>query len=300
MTWIPVNNTPRDKARYTFRVTAPSRLAVASNGLLARRVRHGHTTTWTWRERVPMASYLAMVSIGRYRVFHSSIRLLGGRRIPVWSFVQRALPPQLRARRLLPRIIRFEERYFGPYPMRSVGLVAPRLDVGYALETQDRPVFPGPVGTTTLVHELAHQWYGDSVTLRDWVDIWLNEGFATYAEWLWGGAHGGPSPAARFRSLYAKHGPKSSLWSPAPASFTDPADLFGAQAYLRGAMTLQVLRERVGSAAFLQILRSWAREHRHGSGTTSQFIALSERISGQKLDKLFHDWLYTSTRPAGY
>ncbi len=300
MTWLPVNNTPRDKARYTFRVTAPARLAVASNGVLTHRTRHGRTTTWVWQERVPMASYLAMVSIGRYRVFHSTMRSVTGRRLPVWSFVQRSLKGQRRARALVPRVIRFEERHFGPYPMRSVGLVAHRLDVGYALETQERPVFAGKVSTTDLVHELAHQWYGDSVTLRDWGDIWLNEGFATYAEWLWSGAHGGPTPAETFRTAYRKHGPKSHLWSPPPASFTDPADLFGAPVYERGAMTLQALRGKVGSKAFFQILRAWAAQHRHSGASTREFMALSERISGKHLDKLFHDWLFTSARPKGY
>ena len=301
MTWIPVNNTPRDKAGYTFQVTAPAGLAVAANGVLVRRVRHEQRlVTWTWRERVPMASYLAMVSIGRYRVFHSTISSVTGRRIPVWSFVQRSLPSQLKARRLLPRVIRFEERYFGPYPMRSAGLVAHRLGVGYALETQERPVFPGTIGTAELVHELAHQWYGDSVTLRDWGDIWLNEGFATYAEWLWSGAHGGPSPARIFRSTYTKNGPGSRLWQPPPAAFSNPADLFGAQSYLRGAMTLQALRERVGSTTFFRILRSWATLHRHRGGSTKQFIALAEHISGKNLHTLFHDWLFTSSRPRGY
>lgn len=300
MTWVPVNNTPRDKARYTFKVTAPARLSVAANGVLTRRIRHERVVTWTWREQVPMASYLAMVSIGRYRIFHSSMRSVTGRRVPVWSFVQRSLPTQRRARRELPRIIRFEERKFGAYPMSSVGLVAHKLDVGYALETQDRPAFPGRVPTIVLVHELAHQWYGDSVTLRDWVDIWLNEGFATYAEWLWRDAHGGPTPSTIFHRLYRKNGPQAKLWSPAPASFTDPADLFGAPVYERGAMTLQVLRERVGSSDFFKILRAWAQEHRHGGASTGEFIALSERISGQSLHTLFKDWLFTASRPTGY
>jgi aminopeptidase N len=197
-------------------------------------------------------------------------------------------------------VIRFEERSFGPYPMASVGLVAHRLNVGYALETQERPVFPGVIGTAELVHELAHQWYGDSVTPRDWGDVWLNEGFATYAEWLWNGAHGGPSPARAFRSAYTRNGPRSGLWHPPPAALTKPADLFGTPEYVRGAMTLQVLRERVGSPAFFRILRTWARVHQHSGGSTKEFIALAHRISGKNLHTLFHDWLFTGSRPSGY
>jgi aminopeptidase N len=300
MTWFPNNNTPRDKARYTFRVTAPSRLAVAANGVLAKRARHAGRTTWTWHERVPMASYLAMVSIGDYDVFRSSLRTVSGKRLPVWSFVERQLPYQGKARRLLPKIVRWGERRFGPYPMDSAGIVVHKLGVGYALETQDRPVFDGDVKTPDLVHELAHQWYGDSVTPRDWGDIWLNEGFATYAEWMWDGAHGGTSPEKTFRRAYQKYGAKSSFWTPAPAALTDPADLFGTSSYLRGAMTLQALRDRVGDKAFSRILHDWARLMRNGVVTTTDFALLSERVSGKNLDEVFQDWLYTAKRPVGY
>jgi aminopeptidase N len=300
MTWFPVNNTPRDKARYTFQVTAPSSVAVAANGLLAGRRTNAGGTTWTWRETSPMASYLAMVSIGDYRVFHSVMRTTTGRRLPVWSFVSWRLPSQSRARQLLPNVVRWGERRFGPYPFQSTGLVARPLYVGYALETQERPTFPGPVKTLELVHEIAHQWYGDSVTLRDWQDIWLNEGFATYAEWLWRGGHGGPSPEQIFRQAYRSNGPQAKLWQPAPARFSGPADLFGTPVYQRGAMTLQVLRDRVGSEAFFRTLRTWARVHRHGGAGTTEFTRLAERISGKNLDGLFQDWLYTPARPSGY
>jgi aminopeptidase N len=268
--------------------------------VLNERVRHDRSTTWTWRVPDPMAAHLAMVSIGDYDVFRSTMRTISGRRLPVWSFVERKLDSQRKARRLLPAVVRWGERHFGPYPFRSTGLVAHRLSVGYALETQDRPVFPGAVDTPTLVHEIAHQWYGNSVTPRDWGDIWLNEGFATYAEWLWEANHGGPSTEKTFRNAYRKHGPKSKLWKPAPAAFTDPADLFGEPVYLRGAMALQALRDRVGGPDFNRILRSWARLHRHSGVSTEDFTKLSEQVSGKNLDKLFDDWLYTAGRPKGY
>jgi aminopeptidase N len=261
------------------------------------RTRHGDRTTWVWRERRPMASYLALVSIADYDVYRSTFRSITGRRVPTWSFVGPGLGTQRAARRLLPKVLGWEERHFGAYPMRSAGLVLHKLNIGYALETQDRPFFPGKPATSTVVHELAHQWYGDGNTLKDWGDIWLNEGFATYAEWWWSGTHGGPTPAEIFRDSYDSHGPKAGLWKPAPVGFTDPADLFGSQAYERGAMTLQVLREKIGTPAFRSVLRSWG--HRR-QGTTRQFVALVERRSGKRLDRLFHDWLYTEGKPAGY
>ncbi len=298
MTWFPLDDTPRDKATYTFRVTAPSRLTVAANGRLVRRARHGGLTTWTWHEAVPMAGHLAMVSIGRYRTYHSWLTTLAGRRLPVWSFVGPRLGTQHAARALLPKVLRWGERRFGRYPMSSAGLVFHRTQVGYSLETQERPVFPGTVGTDTIVHELAHQWFGDAVTPRDWGDIWLNEGFATYAEWWWDGTHGGAGPATRFRALYDGHDASSSFWTPAPGALSDPADLFSGAVYDRGAMTLEALRERIGNAAFGSVLRTWAQHGRHGS--TSELVALAELRSGLPLDDLFHDWLFTAGKPSGY
>ncbi len=300
MTWFPDNDTPRDKATFTLRVSAPSGLAVAGNGRLAGRRTRGRVTTWTWRQPVPMAPYLATVSIGRFRVVRTSLRTTSGRRLPAWSFVDPRFGSQRVVTASVPGVLRFLERRFGPYPMSSAGVVVDDLRVGYALETQDRPVFDGPPDASTLVHEVAHQWYGDSVTVRSWGDIWLSEAFATYAEQMWQAAHGGPSVAQWFRDLYAEHPADSALWRPAPTALTDPADLFGPPVYERGAMTLQVLRERVGDEAFFTVLRRWAADHRHGHGTTAQLTALAERVSGQDLDVLFRDWLSVPGRPEGY
>jgi aminopeptidase N len=108
--------------------------------------------------------------------------------LPIWSFIEPKLGTHEAARALVPKAIRFLERRFGPYPFNSAGIVVKDTDVDYALETQNRPVFDEDEGDTvndlTNVHEWGHQWYGDSVTLSDWGDIWLNEGFAEYAAWL--------------------------------------------------------------------------------------------------------------------
>jgi aminopeptidase N len=147
----------------------------------------------------------------------------------------------------------------------------------------------------TNVHEFAHQWYGNSVTLTDWSDIWLNEGFAAYAEWLWDAAHGGLSTAEQFQNAYDD---PQTVWSPAPANLEDPADLFGQQSYLRGAMTLEALRQMIGSQDFFVILREWAQQNEYGNVSTVDFIALSEHVSGQDLDAFFQAWLYVAERPA--
>jgi aminopeptidase N len=228
------------------------------------------------------------------------MRTSTGRRLPVWSFVQPKLGSLKTQRSLVPRIVRFEESRFGRYPFTSVGIVVKDLGVGYALETQNRPVFDGTPDTATLVHELAHQWYGDAVTPRQWEDIWLNEGFASYAEDLWAAAHGHRSTHAAFEARYDANGPSSDLWSPAPAKFTDPADLFGDPVYVRGGMTLQALRERVGSRDFFRLLQRWAATKRFHTVTTTQFVHLAERVSHEDLDHFFHRWLYVASKPSGY
>jgi aminopeptidase N len=299
MTWFPNNNTPRDKATFDMKITVPSKFEVAASGDLRNVRKHAGKETWRWVQPHQQATYLAMISIGDYNVYHSTMRTATGRKLPIWSFIEPKLGTQEAARALIPKIIRYEERRFGPYPFNSAGIVVKDTDVDYALETQNRPVFDNDEGELvddlTNVHEWAHQWYGNSVSLSDWGDIWLNEGFAQYAEWLWDASHGGPSTAEAFQQAYDD---PETVWSPAPAALKDPADLFGQQSYLRGGMTLEALRQKVGSHDFFVILRKRAQQNAYGNVSTPEFIALSERVSGQDLDAFFNAWLYVAEKPA--
>lgn len=298
-TWLPSNNTPGDKAAFRFRITVPSAWSAAANGVLVSTTTSGTRSTWTWRTDEPMASYLAMIAIGRFEVTEDSVRSSDGRRIPITTFVN-AQVGSAGALDRLPEIIRTQEKWFGPYPFSAAGGVVDDATVGYALETQTRPFYPiGGADISTVVHETAHQWYGDSVGLTDWHDIWLNEGFATYAEWLWDGAHGGDTPQEHFDALYAEPA-DSGLWSPAPRTFTDPADLFGEPVYNRGAMTLQALRVRIGSKDFFTLLRRWAAQHRDGTVRNGQFVRLAEKVSGKELSGFFRTWLEIPKKPKGY
>ena len=300
MTWLPSNNTPGDKARFTFRLSAPAGYDAVANGVLVDTAPHGTGTTWTWKQTEPMSTFLAMVGFGRYDVVESTVKSVDGRTIPVWFYEDAMLGESSSARDLLPEAIGFLEKRFGPYPFSSAGHVVDDADVGYALETQSRPFYPvGSAGSLTVVHETAHQWFGNSVTLTDWHDLWLAEGWATYAEWMWTGAQGGKSPQEHFEDLYATD-PDDDLWSPAPTEFEDAADLFGRHVYDRGAMALQALRREIGTEDFLELGRRWAATYRFDNVRTRDFERLAEEVSGQQLGRLFDDWLRLNGKPRGY
>ncbi|NEA98274.1 M1 family metallopeptidase [Streptomyces sp. SID13726] len=294
MTWFPANNHPTDKSSYDFTITVPQgRTAVANGVLRSQRTAHGKTT-FRWHQSEPMAAYLATATVGKFKVEQFTTR--DGLRVynAVDPREAAAAAPVLKK---LPSVLEWESRLFGPYPFRAAGSIVDHApNVGYALETQTRPVYDRAPDLSTLVHESAHQWFGDSVSLTSWKDIWLNEGFATYAEWLYAEQHGGDSAQKAFDDLYARPA-SDGLWEFPPGDPGSGANIFGTPVYARGAMTLQVLRTTVGDRAFLRILRAWAAGHRDGHGTTAQFERLAEQVSGKKLDDLFRTWLYTPGKP---
>jgi aminopeptidase N len=296
--WYPANDNPRDKASYSFRVTVPEGITAMANGVLEGRATRRGRTTWRWRERLPMAPYLATVTSGRFDLRIS--RTPGG--LPIYDAVdptQAADAAPVLAKQ--PAILAFFSRTFGPYPFEAAGaIVDDAPEVGYALETQTKPVYSSAPDESTVAHELAHQWYGDAVTLTVWPDIWLNEGFATWAEWLWEEHEGGTSAQARFERLYATPATNERFWNPPPANPGEAANLFDGTIYTRGAMTLQALRAKLGDPTFLRIMRAWYREHRYGNVTTADFVALAERVSARQLDAFFQAWLYQPGKPAAW
>jgi aminopeptidase N len=201
----------------------------------------------------------------------------------------------------LPAIVEFYSSIYGPYPFDAVGaIVDDAKQVGYSLETQTKPVFYRPPDEATLAHELSHMWYGDSVTLTQWPDIWLHEGFATWSEWIWSEHQGRKSAHHIFKTLYNTPAQDTAFWTPPPGDPGSPEFLFNGTIYNRGGMTLQALREKVGDEDFFRILRDWAAEHRYGNVTTTQFIALAERDSGMNLDHFFDVWLYQPDKPTSW
>jgi aminopeptidase N len=295
MAWFPGDNHPSDKAAYDLTVTVPKGLQAVSNGELADQYTKDGRTTFHWHTPQPMASYLATVAVGHFDL----IRGTGPHGLPILAAVD---PTQAKASEKalarLPEIIEWEETNFGPYPFSSTGAIVDRPDdAGYALETQNRPVFPGAPDTGTLVHELAHQWYGDSVTPKSWQDMWLNEGFATYAEWLWQEDHGGDSVQKHFMDLY--RGDNEAIWAYPPAKPSSAAHISDSPVYERGAMVLQKIRQKVGDDTFYDIIQGWAAAHRHGSASTADFTAYVEKKAPHKdFTEIWKDWLYGDGKPA--
>jgi aminopeptidase N len=291
-TWFPCNDTPLDKARFDFRLTVPRPFKAIANGALDQVIRSRKRRTFLWRQEEPMATYLATVATGRFRL--RSRRIAG---VPAHL----ALDPReaRRARRPLRRlggILRLFRRRFGPYPFETTGAIVDRKNLGFALETQTRPVFGTAPDGALLAHEIAHEWFGNAVTLERWKDIWLHEGFATWAEWYWDGRHGGFGPRANFRLLRRVPARERRLWNPPPGR-PGRKRMFGSSVYLRGGMTLEALRRRVGKRDFAEILRRWVADNLYGNASTPEFVALAESVSGRQLDRLFRVWLYRKGKP---
>jgi aminopeptidase N len=297
--WFPSNAHPSDKATYDIVARTPARLKAISNGRLVSRVVHGRRATTHWRSG-PLATYLTFLAIGDYRVARDRA---GG--VPAWYahergggiYVERAWADVRRT----PGVIRFLSRRFGPYPFDSAGGLVFRHTFPTAFETQTRPQYTAlmwrynPHNMWVVVHEIAHQWFGDSVTMRRWRHIWLSEGFATYGEWLWSAHRGTGTPQQLFRAAYQLYPRDDWFWT---VAVTHPEFALDPQVYERGAMTLQALRNKIGQQAFFTILRRWPRERHHATASTADFVALAERISGRQFDRFFDVWLRTRSRPA--
>jgi aminopeptidase N len=296
-TWYPVNDHPCDKATYTFRITVPQPYVVAANGMLQQKIDQNGQSTYLYNARDPMASYLVTVDVGRFVTETQT----GPNGLPIRNFFPPSLARTASAGlRDTPAMIDFYSSIFGPYPFESYGVVVADALDGFALETQTLTLFgKGFVGAQNQMadvaaHELAHQWFGDSVSLASWQDIWLNEGFATYASDLWYEHSAGPTAfRQRMTDLYDR----IAIQEPPPPGNPPANDLFNDGVYYRGALTLHALRLRIGDDLFFKLLRSWATRYRGGNASTADFVALAQEITGQDLRQFFNDWLYAAKMP---
>ncbi len=293
----PVNEHPLDKATYTIRVTVPPPYEVAANGLLVEASDSGDTRTYVWEASDPTASYLVTINIADFDVVKDE----GPGGLPIRSFYPAGRGAEgvtVFARQV--DMLEYYSSVFGPYPFEAYGVVVAGTELGFALETQTLVQYGSEVlegdSEEVIAHELAHQWFGDSVALASWQDIWLNEGFATYASGLWREhAHGREAFDAWIGELYAYVRRVAQFQE--PPGRPSPDDLFSLNVYYRGALTLHALRERIGDAAFFTLLRTYADTYRNGNARTEDFIALAEEIGGQDLDAFFDAWLYQRPLP---
>ncbi|MGG8408452.1 M1 family metallopeptidase, partial [Streptomyces sp. 12297] len=297
--WYPCNDRPADKASYQISVNIPSAYTVVAGGRLLTRTTKASTTTWVYEQSAPTSSYLVGLAIGMYQTVLLGDPGLSG--VPQTAHVPAHLLAEFsRDFARQPAMMRLFEELFGPYPFGEYTVVVADEELDVPVEAQGLSLFgvnhvDGVRGSERLVaHELAHQWFGNSVTIADWRHIWLNEGFAKYAEWLWSERSGGRTAhehaAAAHRLLAAL---------PQDLHLADPGRklMFDDRLYQRGGLVLHAIRCALGDAAFFPMLREWATVHRHGVVTTSAFAGHVARHATGPVDDLFAAWLHAPHLP---
>jgi aminopeptidase N len=305
--WYPVNDSPKDKATYDFEITVPAGLEAIANGVLEGRATKRGTTIWEWEERDPMAPYLATATNGEFETRFG--RILGGLREynAVDPTTRRSTSPtappepQLAWERIestQPTAVQLFSELYGPYPFDAIGAIVDYApNVFYHLESQGKANYWVVPGVSTIVHEIAHQWFGNAVTPEQWPDIWLNEGFARWSEWIFTEKTGGTTAQQQFNNIYASW--PASLNTP-PGNVGGPENLFATTVYTRGALTLQALRQKIGEEAFFRTLRTWYATYRYGNASTADFVEVAESASGQQLDAFFQTWIYRPGKPTSW
>lgn len=295
-TWFPCDDHPGSKATYRIAVTTDAPFVAIANGTLVHKTTKASRTTRVYEQPEPMATYLATVQTGHYE-----IHTLATEPVPQYGIH----PPRLRAEfdqdfARQTEMLELFTHLFGPYPFAHYTALVTDDDLEIPLEAQGLSIFGANFCDGTgreerlVAHELAHQWFGNSLTLNRWCDIWLHEGFACYAEWLWSENSG--SKSAHAHALDAHRGLAR---KPQDILLEDPGpkDMFDDRIYKRGALTLHALRVQLGDEPFFTLLRTWTAEHRHGNVTTAQFKDLAARFSDVSLRPLWEAWLSTREVP---
>lgn len=304
--WFPVNDHPRDKALYSFRITVPEPYVVAANGLLQDVIdNEDDTRTFIWFSDHVMASYLVTVNIGDF-VLQEEIG-------PDGLLIRNYFPARLAesaAEVFAPTadMMAYFNEVFGPYPFEAYGVVVADTPLFFALETQTLSLFGAEIvpdalanvivgwqsPESVIAHELAHQWFGNSVTPTNWEDIWLNEGFASYASALWFEHSAGEAAFGQVMREYYRRIEGRNYTPGNPG----PNQLFGTGVYSQGAWTLHALRMEVGDEIFFEILRTYYARYQYSNANTADFVAVAEEVSGQGLTDLFDAWLYAGGVPS--
>ncbi|WP_439662800.1 M1 family metallopeptidase [Lentzea sp. HUAS TT2] len=290
-TWFPANDTPRDKAALKVAARVPDGWTAISNGLEGQVTRDGGWTTFTWSEETPLATYLATVAIDKFEVVRS--------KLPNGTPVVDAYAPGTSAAKKPiqsqgPEVLAYLETKFGPYPQRAAGSIWVADQIGFSLETQTRPIYAAWADLETVVHENAHQWFGDSVSIENWADICLNECLASYAQWLWLEKEG-TDLDQRYRDQIEQRRERSAFWAPKLYDMGKGNEFRGV--YDKGLLGMHALRKQVGDEVFFKALQSWMAEHRDGNASWPEFEEHFKKASGQPLDGFFKAWFRESGIP---
>ena len=293
--WFPCNDRPSSKATYRISLTVAAGYHVVANGRLTSSRRHASAVTWVYEQDEPMATYLATVHIGRYQVRSSD----GD--VPMHAVLPRRLLGRYDAAFGRQReMVDTFTRLFGPYPFEAYTVVVTDDDLEIPLEAQGLSAFGANFLTSDwdsvrlVAHELSHQWFGNSLTLGRWQDIWLHEGFACYAEWIWSEESGGPTAHERAREHHAR---LRDLDQDLVLADPGPELMFDDRVYKRGALTLHAVRLTVGDDAFFDLLRGWTAKHAHGTVNTGAFVEFAELSTGCDLAGLLDAWLNREALP---
>ncbi|MFC4496076.1 M1 family metallopeptidase [Streptomyces ovatisporus] len=300
--WYPSNDHPSDKATFDVSVAVPEGYQSLSNGRLVSEKESAGWVRTDWRSNKPQATYLATLAVGKFDLTRSSTE--SG--IPVVNAYSKSLGDEDGSARAsverTAEITDWLEGVFGTYPFDTVGGYVPDTGKSFALETQTMAFygnerFKDGTDVSVVVHELAHQWYGDSVSLREWKDIWLNEGFASYASWLWSEEQGEGTAQELAEYAYSSYPADDEFWKVKPGD-PGPENQFHGAVYERGAMALQALRNEIGDKDFFAVLKGWPSERSYGNARLKDFVKYAEKVSGEPLGDLFDTWLHTASKPA--
>ncbi|WP_243059493.1 M1 family metallopeptidase [Nocardioides sp. SR21] len=292
-TWYAVNDQPSDKATYSFRISAPSPAVGVANGeLVSRRERDGRTIT-AWELDSPASSYLVTVAIGEFTMTEDESA--SGLPMSYWTPADR--PELIDRMREAPAAVDWLEERLGPFPFDSLGYLV--VDSSSGMETQTMITLGDTRYATSpevLVHEAAHQWYGDLVTPRDWRDVWMNEGMAMYLQGVWTAEHRGPSLEA-LMDEWATYDSTLRGDSGPPADY-DPEDFGAANVYYIPAVMWDELRQRIGDDEFWRLVREWPQANAYGNAGYDDITAWWSEQTGEDLSAFFDTWLLSETTPA--
>ncbi len=300
--WWPSKDFPDDKATMSMHLVVPTGMKGVSNGVLKDTVQNPDgTTTFNWESKYPIATYLECIVVGKMVQWEDTYTSLDGtKQMPVMYF---AFPKDSAKARVdwkpTPEMIKYYSETFGEYPFidEKYGLVQfgwtsgamehqTITSYGYLLVTGDNRY------DFVAAHELAHHWFGDAVTLKDWKNIWLNEGFASYSEALWKEHIGGKTAYFDHMKGFDYGYFSGTVYD--PKGFIDNPAIY-ATIYQKGAWVLHMLRGIMGDEAFFKAIRAYYEKYKYSNAETSQLAEVFEEYYGSKLDWFFDQWVYKGT-----